>query len=69
MTVGPLTDDAQKIRNAFAVVRRQFELLQKTTTDIDILSMGMSSDYRIAIDEGSTQVRVGSAIFGRRNYN
>ena len=69
MTVGPLTDDAQKIRNAFAGVRRQFELLQKTTTDIDILSMGMSSDYRIAIDEGSTQVRVGSAIFGRRNYN
>ena len=69
MTVGPLTDDAQKIRNAFAGVRCQFELLQKTTTDIDILSMGMSSDYRIAIDEGSTQVRVGSAIFGRRNYN
>jgi pyridoxal phosphate enzyme (YggS family) len=69
MTVGPLTEDTGKIQNAFAGVRRQFELLQKKAADIDILSMGMSSDYRIAIDEGSTQVRVGSAIFGRRNYN
>jgi pyridoxal phosphate enzyme (YggS family) len=69
MTVGPLTEDTGKIQNAFAGVRRQFELLQKKAADIDILSMGMSSDYRIAIDDGSTQVRVGSAIFGRRNYN
>lgn len=69
MTVGPLTEDAEKIRNAFSGVRKMFESLQKMTGDIDILSMGMSADYRIAIDEGSTQVRVGSAIFGRRNYN
>lgn len=69
MTVGPLTDDAEKIRSAFSGVRKMFESLRKKTCDIDILSMGMSSDYRIAIDEGSTQVRVGSAIFGRRNYN
>lgn len=69
MTVGPLTDDVEKIRSAFSGVRKMFESLQKKTAGIDILSMGMSSDYRIAIDEGSTQVRVGSAIFGRRNYN
>lgn len=69
MTVGPLTDDTQKIRSAFSQVRKMFESLKKTAADIDILSMGMSADYRIAIDEGSTQVRVGSAIFGRRNYN
>lgn len=69
MTVGPLTEDTQKIRSAFSGVRKMFESLKKKTCDIDILSMGMSSDYRIAIDEGSTQVRVGSAIFGRRNYN
>lgn len=69
MTVGPLTDDAEKIRSAFSEVRKMFESLQKKTIDIDILSMGMSSDYHIAIDEGSTQLRIGSAIFGRRNYN
>ena len=69
MTVGPLTEDAEKIRKAFSGVRRQFEWLQKKVPGIDVLSMGMSSDYGIAIDEGSTQVRVGSAIFGRRNYN
>ena len=69
MTVGPLTEDTEKIRKAFSGVRKQFELLQKKVSGIDILSMGMSSDYGIAIDEGSTQVRVGSAIFGRRNYN
>ena len=69
MTVGPLTEDAEKIRKAFYGVCRQFEWLQKKVPGIDVLSMGMSSDYGIAIDEGSTQVRVGSAIFGRRNYN
>ena len=37
--------------------------------DMDILSMGMSGDYEAAIECGSTMVRVGSAIFGKRNYN
>lgn len=36
---------------------------------MDVLSMGMSGDYRVAIEEGSTMVRVGTSIFGERNYN
>ena len=37
--------------------------------DMDVLSMGMSGDYKVAIEEGSTMVRVGTSIFGERNYN
>lgn len=65
MTVGPLTDDPQLIRNAFKDTKA---LLRKASAikDLSVLSMGMSSDYLIAIEEGSTEVRIGSAIFGER---
>jgi pyridoxal phosphate enzyme (YggS family) len=69
MTVGPLTDDEERIRNAFRLTRRIFEQLKTREPDLDIrhLSMGMSADYSIAVEEGSTMVRVGSAIYGPRN--
>ncbi|HPC37912.1 MAG TPA: YggS family pyridoxal phosphate-dependent enzyme [Exilispira sp.] len=69
MTIGPLTDDESKIRLAFRNTRKLYEDLQyKYNIKFDILSMGMSSDYKIAIEEGSNMVRIGSLIFGERNY-
>jgi pyridoxal phosphate enzyme (YggS family) len=68
MTVGPLTADTGKIRSAFQKMRKFYDFLKTEFSDkkIDILSMGMSDDYEIAIDEGSTMVRLGRAIFGNR---
>lgn len=65
MTVGPLTDDPQLIRNAFKDTKALFGKAS-AIKDLSVLSMGMSSDYLIAIGEGSTEVRIGSAIFGER---
>lgn len=69
MTIGPLTQDKEKIRLAFRHTRKLFEEIQlKYKIKFDILSMGMSDDYQIAIEEGSTMVRIGSLIFGERKY-
>lgn len=65
MTIGPLTDDPQLIRNAFKDTKALFGKAS-AIKDQSVLSMGMSSDYLIAIEEGSTEVRIGSAIFGER---
>jgi hypothetical protein len=69
MTVGPLTEDRQKQRDAFKKLKELFDQIrsQKSMDDpFSILSMGMSGDFEMAIEEGSTLVRVGSAIFGAR---
>lgn len=68
MTIGPLTGDTQKIREAFRLMKRlQTDLAARfPLKSWDILSMGMSGDYEIAIEEGATLVRVGSAVFGAR---
>jgi pyridoxal phosphate enzyme (YggS family) len=68
MTVGPLTDYEESIRNAFRLTRRIFEKLKTREPDLCIrhLSMGMSADFTVAIEEGSTMIRVGSAIYGPR---
>ena len=72
MGMSTFTEDKNQIRGEFQNLRKIFEDLkngffseQKSFTE---LSMGMSQDYRIAIDEGSTMIRVGSIIFGPRNY-
>jgi pyridoxal phosphate enzyme (YggS family) len=68
MTVGPLTEDQNRQRGAFKILK---ELFEKASPEMgprwDTLSMGMSSDFEMAIEEGSTLVRVGSAIFGNRD--
>lgn len=71
MTVGPLGGDAGKNRQAFSRLRQLRDLCQKRypALDFSTLSMGMSGDFPIAIEEGSTMVRIGTAIFGPRNYN
>ncbi len=67
MAIPPSRDDEALIRLDFAAVRElRDELVKLTGTPLDGLSMGMSDDFEIAIEEGSTMVRVGSAIFGAR---
>ena len=61
------TIDKSILRNEFAYLKALFLKCQSVNQDMQIVSMGMSSDYEIAIEQGSTMVRVGSAIFGRRN--
>lgn len=65
MAVGPLTDDKDEIRKAFRRTRELFDRCREIS-NLTVLSMGMSADYEIAISEGSTEVRIGSAIFGER---
>lgn len=69
MTIGPHTRDEKSVRTAFKNMRSLYEVLEKqkfTHTRMQYLSMGMSGDYSIAIEEGANIVRVGSAIFGHR---
>jgi len=67
MSIGPLTEDEGKIRECFGKTRRLREALKKEFSRCgwDILSMGMSADYRIAIEEGSNMLRIGSLVFPR----
>ena len=64
MCIAPHTEDTNKIRNSFKQMK---ELKDKYK--LDLLSMGMSNDYLIAIEEGSNIVRIGTKIFGERNYS
>ncbi len=70
MTVGPLTADKQKIRKAFSFLRNLKTDLNRQKNDgrddMTVLSMGMSGDYELAVEEGSTMVRLGTALFGPR---
>ena len=63
------TDDANNIRKTFSQLRTWLEKLRNefTLTTFTELSMGMSSDYRIAIAEGATMIRLGTTLFGERN--
>ena len=70
MTIGPLTDDETAVRRSFAGLRElRDELRASSGLALPELSMGMSGDFEMAIEEGSTIVRVGTAIFGPRVYN
>ncbi|MFP4619439.1 MAG: YggS family pyridoxal phosphate-dependent enzyme [Spirochaetaceae bacterium] len=70
MTIGPLTEEEKHIRDAFSGLRELFEETRNRYPELPlrVLSMGMTSDFETAIEEGSTMVRIGSAIFGQRNY-
>ncbi|MCX7863332.1 MAG: YggS family pyridoxal phosphate-dependent enzyme [Bacteroidales bacterium] len=72
MGMATFTDDTVQIRKEFSTLRKLFDKLKTTyfanNPDFKELSMGMSNDFKIAIDEGSTMIRVGSIIFGQRNY-
>lgn len=71
MTVGPLSKDKEKIRKSFRQLCElkdtlNFSINQSSMTE---LSMGMSGDYEIAVEEGATMIRLGSVLFGNRIYN
>jgi pyridoxal phosphate enzyme (YggS family) len=69
MAIPEPESDAAKQHLPFAQLRRLYEQLQSDGLPLDTLSMGMSGDLAAAIAEGATIVRIGSAIFGARNYN
>ena len=71
MTIAPFFDDKELVRPYFKLAYKVFENIKNTKNDanFNILSMGMSDDFEIAIQEGSNMVRVGTAIFGERNYD
>lgn len=66
MGMASFTDDMEKVRKEFQYLRSLFDKLTIHGSRFNTLSMGMSSDYKIAIEEGSTLVRIGSLIFGDR---
>jgi pyridoxal phosphate enzyme (YggS family) len=68
MTVPPWSEDAETARPYFSELRRLRDEAVKKHSRVTQLSMGMSNDFRVAIEEGSTCVRVGTAIFGKRIY-
>lgn len=68
MTMAPFVSDAERTRPVFAsMAALRTELANKLAIDLPHLSMGMTNDYTVAIEEGATVVRVGTAIFGARN--
>ncbi|MFA5805678.1 MAG: YggS family pyridoxal phosphate-dependent enzyme [Melioribacteraceae bacterium] len=67
MTMAPYSDDESVIRNCFIQLRRLKEKLNKNGFTLSELSMGMTNDYTIAIEEGATMLRIGTAIFGDRS--
>lgn len=72
MGMATFTDDMNQIENEFKLLKTTFENLKEVQTansKLEIISMGMSGDYELAIDCGSNMIRVGSSIFGERNYN
>ncbi|HEX2786282.1 MAG TPA: YggS family pyridoxal phosphate-dependent enzyme [Ignavibacteria bacterium] len=69
MTIGTLTEDKEIIRQNFRDMMILFDDLKQSNPEFEYLSMGMTSDYDIAIEEGSNMIRVGSYLFGNRNYN
>lgn len=71
MTIAPYDPDPEKVRPVFRRLKEKFSELAQMhlpNTFMKYLSMGMSNDYSIAIEEGSNMIRIGTAIFGKRNY-
>ncbi len=71
MTIGPLTKDVNMIRGAFTKLRNLKDEINKQVSPsrkLSVLSMGMTGDYEIAIEESSNMIRIGTALFGKRVY-
>lgn len=69
MTMAPLTEDTNIIRKSFTELRILKDRINNIGYNLTELSMGMTSDFEIAIEEGATMIRIGSAIFGDRDYS
>lgn len=71
MTIAPFYEDLEKVRPYFKMMKKKFDSLKslkKENVLMDYLSMGMTSDYMVALEEGSNLVRIGTGIFGKRDY-
>ena len=71
MTIAPFVENPEENRQYFREIRQLSVDIAKKNIDnvsMDVLSMGMTGDYMVAIEEGATMVRVGTGIFGKRNY-
>jgi len=68
MGMASFSEDMSKVRGEFHTLKTIFDQFQQKYASIQILSMGMSGDYQIAVEEGSNMVRVGSLLFGAREY-
>lgn len=68
MGMASLTEDTNQVRNEFIQLKNLHTELQGSTPELQTLSMGMSADYKIALEEKSNMVRIGSLLFGERNY-
>ena len=72
MHMAPLAQDPEEVRHYFTEVKElydQLSALDHPALDFSVLSMGMSGDYGVAIEEGATDVRIGTAVFGERDYS
>ncbi|MGY5353854.1 YggS family pyridoxal phosphate-dependent enzyme [Wenyingzhuangia sp. IMCC45467] len=69
MGMASFVDNENQIKQEFSSLKTFYDELKTKYTHFDTISMGMSGDYELAIEQGSNMVRVGSAIFGNRNYN
>jgi len=71
MTMGPVVDDPEKLRPLFRETKKLFDRIRNMgikNADMEILSMGMSDSFLIAVEEGANMVRIGTAIFGKRLF-
>ena len=71
MTIAPYVDDPEENRPVFRGMKQLLlDIISENIDNVDmnVLSMGMTNDYIVAVEEGATMVRVGTAIFGERNY-
>lgn len=69
MGMATFTDNQDQLTEEFSSLHKLYDELKEYNPNFSILSMGMSGDYKLAIECGSTMVRIGSSIFGARNYN
>ena len=72
MTIAPFVDDPEENRPVFRRLKElSVDIAEKNINNVTMceLSMGMTGDFEVAVEEGATFVRVGTAIFGERNYN
>ena len=72
MTIAPFVENPEDNRDVFKALKdKSVDIAAKKydNVNMDVLSMGMTNDYEVAIEEGATMVRVGTGIFGARNYN
>ena len=68
MGMATFTEDKEQLKEEFSSLKNFFDTQKSKNSNLEILSMGMSGDYQLAIENGSTMIRVGSSIFGSRNY-